>query len=61
MAAESIEITRIPMHVLVSRTMLEGRRMIIDLNDLGAGDIVFINSSGEFYHIFYSLKLFFIG
>ena len=58
MAAESIERMRVPMHILVSRTVPEGRRVIVDLNDLGIGDVLFINSSGEFYRIFYSLKSF---
>ena len=47
------------MHILVSQTVPEGRQMVVNLSDLGEGDIVFTNSSGEFYHIFfYSLKSF---
>ena len=50
--AANIEMMRVPMHILVSRTVPEGRRVLGDLNELGTGDIVFINSSGEFYRIF---------
>ena len=52
---ERLTISRIPLHALVVHTNPEGQQVILDLGELGPGDIIFLSSCGMYFpqFIFY--------
>ena len=45
---QSINVSRVPMHALYVDTIEDGRRVIVDLHELGSADLIFINSGGMY-------------